>query len=83
MAETTRKVCEGCDNNKCRWCGVADPYPEFVCIIDKYGYGNCPNNKCHGVVFQCVNKDNYQEEFKSCYICKYIPVNFSVIENTE
>jgi hypothetical protein len=83
MTETIRNVCDVCDNKKCKWCNVEDPYPGFICTIDQYGYDKCPDKNCNGVVFRCMNNDNYQEDLKSCYTCKYIPLNFLVTKNTD
>ena len=84
MTEPTRNVCNGCSVKQCKWCKVSDPYLGFVCTIDSLGYGNCPDKNCTGLVFQCMNLDTLAlDEFKSCYMCKYIPVNFSTKDNSE
>ena len=81
-----RIVCPGCANPLCEWCGKADIYPDYHCVVHSnlvVNAARCPNENCHGLVYRCpeiVEVDGFPylgdlENFISCELCKYRPAS--------
>ena len=84
-----RIVCPGCANSLCEWCGKADIYPDYHCVVHSnlvVSAARCPNENCHGLVYRCseiVEVDGFPylgdlENFISCELCKYRPVSENI-----
>ena len=84
-----RIVCPGCANPLCEWCGKADIYPDYHCVVHSnlvVNAARCPNENCHGLVYRCseiVEVDGFPylgdlENFISCELCKYRPVSENI-----
>ena len=84
-----RIVCPGCANSLCEWCGKADIYPDYHCVVHSnlvVSAARCPNENCHGLVYRCseiveVDGDHSfgdLENFISCELCKYRPASENI-----
>jgi hypothetical protein len=84
-----RIVCPGCASPLCEWCGKADIYPDYHCVVHSnlvVNAARCPNENCHGLVYRCseiVEVDGFPylgdlENFISCELCKYRPVSENI-----
>ena len=84
-----RIVCPGCASPLCEWCGKADIYPDYHCVVHSnlvVNAARCPNENCHGLVYRCseiveVDGDHSfgdLENFISCELCKYRPVSENI-----
>ena len=84
-----RIVCSGCASPLCEWCGKADIYPDYHCVVHSnlvVNAARCPNENCHGLVYRCseiveVDGDHSfgdLENFISCELCKYRPASENI-----
>ena len=84
-----RIVCPGCASPLCEWCGKADIYPDYHCVVHSnlvVNAARCPNENCHGLVYRCseiVEVDGFPylgdlENFISCELCKYRPATENI-----
>ena len=84
-----RIVCIGCASPLCEWCGKADIYPDYHCVVHSniaVCTDRCPNENCHGLVYRCseiVEIDGFpylgdKENFISCELCKYRPASENI-----